>query len=645
MKLLHIGQSQWSNWSGAFILALFSLAIWPGAFTGEAANAPGKKPPASTPAKAAKPAPKGAQAGADKPAPTSKDSSAGKAVPAAGADEFADIYPGASRASAPDLALNEDGGRKANALASFAQALVAEDNAENEAALEGYKRTLALDPGYTDLAVKVAYELARKNDVPGGIQVLKDAAKAAPKDPRPLVYLSQLYAKYLKKPDLAQKYAEQAIALDPTQFAGYLALFDLQATPAQPKKGEEIIERASKAKSTDPKFWTQLGDLATRIYLKDDGSSEPAQIERMNGIFRRAAELGADDATIQAKVGDYFVLSRQVKEAIPFYLSALKKDPDSDEPALGNLREKLARAFLIADDKDQAIQMLEEVVAEHPMRFETYELLGELYQQKGDMEHALINFEQTLLLDGSSAENYLRLTDLYLKLKRIDKAVDTMRQARAKFPDVPQIGISLAVTLSQAKRHTESMTAFAEAQADAEQNHTELLNAAFYFQYGAAAEQAGLIDKAGELLRECIRLDPANSAQASNYLGYMWADRDMNLEEAGALIKKAIEQDPDNGAYLDSLGWFYFKKGDPERALKELTRALENLKEEDPVVYDHLGDASHALGRVAEAMNFWQKSLALEDAPKVREKLEAAKQKVTKSTTPPTPAPAPPEEK
>ncbi len=607
MKPLRVGIFQWS---GAIIFALLFLP------TARAA-----KP--ATPVSAA---PKKSAVARSKPV-------AKPAVPAR-SDEFADAYPGGSSITPPDLALNDDGGRRAEALASFARGVVAEDNAEAEIAMEAYKRALALDPGYIELALKVAYEFARKNDVPGGIQVLKDAAKAAPKDPRPVVHLSQLYAKHLKKPDLALKYAEQAIAIDPAQFTGYLAVYELHVATGQLKKAEEIIDRAERSKSSDPKFWAQLGDLTTRLFLKEDGTSEPQHIERMNALYRRAADLGRDDAVIQAKAGDYFVLSRQVKEAIPFYLSALKGGV-SDDPALGNLREKLARAFLIAEEKDRAIEMLESVVDENPTRFETYELLGELYMQKGNNERALVNFEQTLLLDGASAENYLRLAELYLKLKRSDKAVDTMRQARAKFPDVPQIGISFAVTLSQAKRHTEAMTAFAEAKADAEQNHNEVLNAKFYLQYGAAAEQAGLIDRAAELLRESIRLDGANAAEARNYLGYMWVDNDKNLDEAGGLIRKALESDPDNGAYLDSLGWFYLKKGEYERALKELTRALENLKAEDAVVLDHLGEACHALGKIAEAMSYWQKSLAVEANPKVSEKLDAAKQKVTKSSAPP----------
>ncbi len=34
----------------------------------------------------------------------------------------------------------------------------------------------------------------------------------------------------------------------------------------------------------------------------------------------------------------------------------------------------------------------------------------------------------------------------------------------------------------------------------------------------------------------------------------------MKLDEAISLIQRAVSQDPTNGAYLDSLGWAYFRQ-------------------------------------------------------------------------------------
>src|SRR5256714_14128677 len=116
-----------------------------------------------------------------------------------------------------------------------------------------------------------------------------------------------------------------------------------------------------------------------------------------------------------------------------------------------------------------------------------------------------------------------------------------------------------------------------------------MVNAKFYFNYGATAEQAGLYQKAADLLRKSIALDPANSAEACNYLGYMWADHNMNLDEAETMINRALEIEPNNASYLDSLGWVEYRKGKPDQALSDLLRAANTAARDDPVVVERTG--------------------------------------------------------
>jgi len=605
------------------------------------AQAPGKanprKTPAKPPASAATPAPAAAPLDLAVPGPAPRP-----------VHEFADAFPSV-RPSAPDLLLSKEDEKKADAFVAFSQGLVAEDNADPDKMLAAYRKALELDPANARLAVQVAYELARRNDVSGGIQVLKDTIKAAPKEPLPYIYLSQLYSKNLNKPDLALKYGEQALALAPDNFAAYLALYELYVATGQSKKAEQLLERASKTERADANFWMQLAELYSRLYLKEDGSTdpEPAQLQKMNAVYRKAGELGASDVVTLTKVGDYFVLSKQVKEAIPYYLSILKLPPGPNDPPLNNVRDKLARCLLVdvqredTGQRDQAIGYLEDIIKDSPLRFETYELLGELYEQKGDLDKALTNYEHSLLLDASDAKNHLRLADLLIRAKRYDRAVEIMQAARKRFPDAPYVTYSLAIALSQAKRHPEAMAAFSDAQAQAEVSREEMLTAGFFFSYGAAAEQAQLFDKAAELLKRSLELDP-NNAQTLNYLGYMWVDRNEHLEEAGEMIKKAVSMDPEKGEYLDSLGWYYYMKGDTDQAIAQLLRAQESIlredKKDDPTVLEHIGDVYAKAGKNAEALSYWQKSLALDqENKKVAEKIEAAKQKVTSGAPMPVP--------
>jgi tetratricopeptide (TPR) repeat protein len=239
------------------------------------------------------------------------------------------------------------------------------------------------------------------------------------------------------------------------------------------------------------------------------------------------------------------------------------------------------------------------------------------------------------LINPSRANTYLRLAELLIvPLKESERAVKILTEARGRFPAAPEFTYFLAIALREAKHPQQAVVTFEEALNEAQGENEEVLNARFYFDYGVAADQAGLYDKAGELFKKSISLDPTNAAEAYNYVGFMWADHNMHLDEAEEMIGRALQFDPNNGAYLDSLGWVHYRKGKHEEALAELLRAAQNLTRHDPVVFEHIGDTYSKLNRVPQALEYWQKAIALAPENKLlAEKIE--KTKTTMSKGPP----------
>lgn len=88
----------------------------------------------------------------------------------------------------------------------------------------------------------------------------------------------------------------------------------------------------------------------------------------------------------------------------------------------------------------------------------------------------------------------------------------------------------------------------------------------------------------------------------------MWAVRGVNLDRALDYVQRALAIEPNDGAYVDTLGWVQFKRGDYEAALTALTRASD-LIPADPTINEHVGDALQALGQKREALRYWTKSL------------------------------------
>jgi tetratricopeptide (TPR) repeat protein len=535
-----------------------------------------------------------------------------------------------------DLALQYEGERKAQALTAYVEALDLQENGESEKALEAFEKVLNVDPGEIDLATRVAFLLTGQGDYPRAIDILKDAVKAQPKDPEPYLQLAYIYAKYLKKMGPATRYARQAVTLAPTEIEGYQRLCEVQLTAGDGKAALQTLDRAARVDTNDPSFWTRLGKLYLALLAQNTTTPKPDELTKVNKVFRKALALAPGDASVMKDAADYFAATEQVKDAIPLYLRVLELQPNDT-----GAREKLATGFLATNQRGKAIQMLQEIIQQHPDQYQSYQLLGKVLEEDGEallrkkkldeakaeFTKAAANYEQSILINAAQPENYLHLAELYLtRLRRNDRAVSLLQDARRHFPNSPQVAYLLAVALREAQQFQKSVTMFAEALHEAEAQGGEIVNGRFFFEYGAAAERAGLYEKAAELFKKSIQLDPGDAAEAYNYLGFMWADQGTHLDEAESYIKKALAAAPENGAYLDSLGWLDFRRGKYEQALAELLSAAQSLKADDPTIFDHIGDTYEKLQQLPQALDYWQRALALDPAnKKLAEKIENSK--------------------
>jgi len=519
--------------------------------------------------------------------------------------------------------------KKAEAQASYMQGLLLEEQGDYEDALVAYTRALQLDPGGNpQLAVRIAHDFAKRGDVASGIDVLKDLAKVRPNEASAYLNLAYLYFKQLQKPELAVKYAEQAVLADPKNVVGHETLFEVYMALKRKKEAQGVLLKARKLDSKDPNFWTSLADLSIQLYSNGQSNFPASKFGELDPLLKKAVGLAGDDGAIYAKVADDYVLIDQVANAIPLYLRALELNKDN-----ADVRYKLAQSLLKTGQRDEAIRNLEEMLKTNPLKFEIYEFLARLYEEGGNKKRALANYQQALLLAPNQPEDYLHTAEIQLELKQYDDAINTLVEARKRF-DIPQMTYSLAIALSTAKRFSDALPIFEAALQEAVASQEELIDANFYFNYGATAEQAGFVDKAASLLKKSIELEPSKAARAYNYLGYMWVDRNINLDEAGTLIKKALEMEPENGAYCDSLGWFYFKKGDFGHALTELMHAAEIIAPPDPVVFEHIGDTHRALGNIPQALAYWQKALNLDPQNQgIASKIEQSRAHLTSNPT------------
>ena len=339
------------------------------------------------------------------------------------------------------------------------------------------------------------------------------------------------------------------------------------------------------------------------------GAEAVADLERLHATMPGDAEVGLSLARLLAE-GER---SAEAERLLRDLLARLERAGEGETSTAGRVRLELAQ--ILSQERDwQAVLALADVVepvAGEPglgtaaMLLRTDALVG-----LGRAEEALAALQPgsglaTEAVHAKRAEVLLELgrdAEAGEELARLGEGSEAVRRAA----DVYQ----------RAGRH-ERAVPLLERLLGAEPESTDLR-----FRLAAAYERTGQHPRAVDAFQELLRREP-DFHMALNYLGYMWAEKGENLADARRLVERALELDPGNPAYIDSLGWIFFRLGDHRQALEQLQRAARLLPR-DGTVQEHLGDVLRALGNAAEARSAYERALAAGDdnAEQVQRKLQ-----------------------
>ncbi len=114
-------------------------------------------------------------------------------------------------------------------------------------------------------------------------------------------------------------------------------------------------------------------------------------------------------------------------------------------------------------------------------------------------------------------------------------------------------------------------------------------------------------ENADSAYEDALSLDPDNDVVLNNYAYYL-SEREIRLDDAKEMALRALELNPDNAAFLDTMGWIYFKLGDYEKA-HEYIRASIETGDASAEVMEHMGDVYDKMGDPDRAHYWWQKAL------------------------------------
>jgi tetratricopeptide (TPR) repeat protein len=430
--------------------------------------------------------------------------------------------------------------------------------------------------------------------------------------------------------DLAVEANRTAVKKLPRSLDGYRNLFHNHLEGKRQDEAFKVLQQAMKQPDTDAEFLVELAELWANFGLRVPSRKAAADAEALVAL-ERAAKLKPTNLNLRLKLADGFNALGATTKAAPIYLDLLKQPGQEGEVSLlrNVVRVKLADLYLRGRDRARATEQLEAIVRDDPANARGYYLLGSIAFEEKKMTNAVEYFGKTVLLNSDFEPAYYDLASTQINLNQTEEALATLEKARAKFPD--RSGNFVAEYLrglahSRRKAYGDAIKCFTAAEVIGQATEPKRLNEFFYYQLGSVYERSGGLSQAEKYFEKCLQL-ASNFAEAMNYLGYMWAERGINLEKARELIEKAVKAEPKSAAYLDSLGWVLFKLNQPAAALEQLLKAIACAETPDATICDHLGDVYAASGQLDKAREAWRKSLELEPNDQIRGKLERASDK------------------
>lgn len=500
-------------------------------------------------------------------------------------------------------------------------------------AQNAYKKALEVDPDNEDALTGLAMVYADLGDNTEAADLLK---KLAAKNPtaRSLQALAAAYEQ-MHEYALAAETLKRTQELNPpppnaAELKRFMAA-DLRRAQ-QYQEALKVYQELVTAEPSDAESYLRMSNIYTQ--LRDFTKAREAE-DKARAIEPNNLDVRYNEVTILESEGKATEAIARLKEILD---TTAKKNYSKDEK--GNRMELLDRLwtlYRLNDQTEPAVETLRRIseldherdAAVEALIIDTYRIGKDLTKAKTEADEALKRWPEDRTLRVAHATVLGDLGQTEAAAGELRKLLDG-KNDREIYLDLAAYVYDRARKFEEEAKALDAADKLSVSKEDKE---------AVWFQRGAMYEKMKKIDLAEAEFRKILEINP-DSAATMNYLGYMLADRNVKLAEALSLITKALDKDPNNGAYLDSLGWVYFKMNRLSEAEDNLRQALMRTPR-DATVHDHMGDVLLRESKVREAIAQWQMSLQEFEASspadvepgdiaKVKSKLEAARVRLAK---------------
>lgn len=403
------------------------------------------------------------------------------------------------------------------------------------------------------------------------------------------------YGEYLK----SNQILDQALHLTGPQHAIYLLKFrNFEALGVR----DSAIVQLELLKEIDPDNLTTL-NILSEYYASSgqDGNAKKVLTEALNrnardpqslmnlaGIYIEDQKWDSAGALIRTFLADKVILPDEKLSVAQFLYVKQQENPLNEQ-----LRKETGKA-------------MDTYTEFSPGYGPAFTIAGQYYAKINEIDKAIEKLETgNELLPQDDIAWRLRL-QLLLSENRLEEAIEVGQKADENVPDDSFIQFFLGSAYMLSDQNEEAEVWLEKAsRAPARKPFKSVV----YSTLGDVQNNLGKAEAADGAYELALRYDPKNHNAMNNY-AYNLSVRGEKLERAEELALKAMELEPENAAYLDTMGWIFYKLGDYEKAKRFIKASIDlDTQAAGAEVLEHLGDVYEKLGDISEAKKMWKQAL------------------------------------
>lgn len=468
-----------------------------------------------------------------------------------------------------------------------------------ESAKKDLEKVVKADDSALSVYKELTYMYLQTNDKEKALKTAEKVSVLDSKSSSTTAFLGRFYSD-ISDQENAKKYWEETLKIDPYNEPAMIYMAVYYFSDDKMKESEKYWDKYLQQQPDSAAGYMQLGLVQERLGKAD------AALKTFDKVI-----------SLQSNFVDAYTAKARVYESKGNFKLAKKEYEKALDLLPGNpyILVFLGRTYIETKEYDKAIEVFQKAKKAEQLDVKRTSIfwLGVIYETHWQIDKAVKEFEELAKIEENNMAVYGKLGYFYSLLKEYSKSEKNFKKALSINPVNHEVLYMMALNYLDWGKYDKSIECLNKA-IEQKPDFTDA-----YFFLGSAYDKKNDFVNMEKAFFRVLELDQ-NNARTLNYLAFIYAEKNINLDKAQEYAEKAINLEPANGSFLDSLGWVYYKQGKYELAAAVLLKASNYTR--DALVYNHLGNAYTALGRGSESWVAFALSYDIKADTEVRKKLD-----------------------